>query len=207
MTGDQLLEALALGEQRHLEFKADGSLVDALYRARVIRAVIGMANRRDGGTVILGVDDSDPPSSCGMSTANVIAWTHFDNVADQLSAYADPGITFVIAKVQAARGTFVILKVDPFRDIPVICKKAYEKTGGDKVLRRGALYVRASEGKIETREVDNVTEMRTLIDLASEKRLQLHIQMTARAGGVIAPRVPPTGATPDRFAAELGDLA
>ena len=209
MTPDDLVEALALGERRHIEFKEDGSLGDGHYVARVVRAVLGMANRRDGGAVVLGVDDENPASSSGMTSANGAAWSHFDDVADQVAKYADPGVDFAIGVVNLEGATFVVVQVEEFREVPVICKKAYAAPTpkGEKViLRRGALYVRPSAGKIETREIANVTEMRTLVDLAAEKRLEAHIAMTARAGGVIS-SAPSQPTAADLFAAELGDLA
>lgn len=207
MTEVQLLEAFARGEQRHIEFKADGPLSDADYRARVIRAMLGMANRRDGGSVVLGVDDKDPTSSSGMSGPNVVAWTKFDDVADQVARYADPSIEFTITTVVSGAGTYVVLDVEEFREVPVLCKKAYHRPGGDTILRHGALYVRSSAGRIETREVSNPTEMRALIELASEKRLRGHIEMTARAGGVIVTTKEGQPVDVDVFNAELGDLA
>lgn len=142
-----------------------------------------------------------------MTGPNVASWTNFDNVADQVARYADPGVEFSIATVDAGEATFVILEVKEFRDVPVICKKGYDRPGGDTVLRQGAVYARASGGKIETREVFNVTEMRTLIELASEKRLRVHIEMTSRAGGIITTVNPGSPADVDLFEAELGDLA
>ena len=49
--------------------------------------------------------------------------------------------------------------------------------------------------------------MRTLVYLASEKRLRAHIEMTSRAGGAIVVTQPYTPTDADQYTAELGDLA
>jgi predicted HTH transcriptional regulator len=151
ITSEQLQTILAFGsEQRGVEFKASGSLKDAHYRARVVRAVLGMANRRDGGLVVLGVNDGDPPSSTGLTHDLVAEWTKYDDVADQIDRYADPGVEFSVESVPCGTKSFVAIQVHEFLDQPVICQKAYQPDGGQLVLRRGAVYIRSSTGKIET---------------------------------------------------------
>ncbi len=47
---------IALGyETRGTEFKGPGASSDTGFMAIVIRAVLGMSNRRDGGKIIVGV--------------------------------------------------------------------------------------------------------------------------------------------------------
>ena len=65
MTEQDFESLLALGHETNgVEFKGRGSRSDSAFLAGVIRAVLGMANRRDGGLVILGVE-SDPLESGG----------------------------------------------------------------------------------------------------------------------------------------------
>lgn len=173
ITDKQLQTILAFGsEQRGVEFKRSGSLQNAAYRARVIRAILGMANRRDGGLVILGVDDDDPLGSAGVDASIVAEWTVYDDVADQVARYADPGIEFLLAVVIRESSSFVVVEVHEFQDHPVICKMPCQSENGQVILRRGAIYIRPTTGKIETREIANSVEMRELLDLAREKRLR-----------------------------------
>jgi predicted HTH transcriptional regulator len=131
VTESELREILNYGaEQRGVEFKAAGDLCDGNYRARVVRAVLGMANRRDGGRVILGVDDGDPANSVGVSQAQAESWTTFDDVADQISKYADPMVEFSSSQVQFDGNQFVVIDVDEFREVPVLCKREYQANGG-----------------------------------------------------------------------------
>lgn len=158
---------------------------------------------------MLGVNDRDPVASVGMSPSTLAEWLKYDDVADQISRYADPGVAFVTSAVDLDDGDkkFVVIEVDEFSDIPVICKKALDGPKGKPILRAGATYVRSGDGKIESRDISNVNDARRLLDLAAEKRLRHHISMTSRAGGLISSAAEAEMAARDRFASELGDLA
>jgi hypothetical protein len=53
-----------------------------------------MANRRDGGVVIIGVDETGSGLiPVGLNTADLSTW-QYDDVADSLAAYADPSVSF-----------------------------------------------------------------------------------------------------------------
>lgn len=57
ITQQDVEDSLRLGrESRAFEVKAPGSMTDSQYVARVARAVMAMANLRDGGQVCLGID-------------------------------------------------------------------------------------------------------------------------------------------------------
>jgi len=47
-------------ELRGFELKGPGSREDAHFFAKVTRAALGLANLRDGGHVIVGIDEVDP---------------------------------------------------------------------------------------------------------------------------------------------------
>ena len=93
MTDDEFAEILALGhETRGVEFKPPGPLSDRALGARVVRAVLGMANRRDGGLVIIGVEDNDDEiNAVGVGEADLVTW-NYDDIADRLAVYADPSV-------------------------------------------------------------------------------------------------------------------
>ena len=59
MTDEEFAQLLALSHEiSGVEFKGPGARSDRRLFARVVRAALGMANRRDGGTVVIGVEDT-----------------------------------------------------------------------------------------------------------------------------------------------------
>ncbi len=73
----------------------------------------------------------------GLSESDLDTWT-YDNMANQIARYADPSVSFELEPKAYNGNSYVVLEVEEFSDIPVLCKRAY-----DNVLRYGACYVRS----------------------------------------------------------------
>jgi hypothetical protein len=174
------VEAILTGgrELRHFEVKGPGSRADTQLVVKVIRAGLSMGNLRDGGYVLLGLDDWRlAEMQPGLTEEHVTSWMSFDDVARKLSGYSDPPLVFDLAKLALSNGACVVLmEVSEFIDVPHICARQY-----DGALRKGALYVR-SRGAAETVEVSDPVEMREVIDLATEKTLRRFVETAKRAG-------------------------
>jgi len=191
--------AIAFGrERRHTEFKGPGRRTDKAFLAKVVRAVLGLANTPDGGVVIIGVeDDGTKLTPTGLSKSEAATWG-YDDLHASLANYADPFVECEVAPLKLDDCTFVVIEVREFGEIPVLCKKDLGDT-----LRRGALYVRR-RGKIETVEVPSHVEMREVIERAAEIRARNILAAAARVGLAHEPPDVPTAA--ERFAAEAQDL-
>jgi hypothetical protein len=164
-------------ELRGLELKGPGSRADKHFLAKVVRAGLSMGNLRDGGHVVIGIEDTDPAALLpGLSDEDLASWLAYDEVARAMANYADPPLQFEIAQVELASGaTVAVIEVFEFADIPHLCARSY-----DSVLREGALYVRPRRMP-ETSEVASSVEMRDVIELATEKRLRSYVETAERA--------------------------
>ncbi len=92
MTDEEFAAILTSGQETAgIEFKGPGRLSNNRLAAQVVKAVLGMSNRRDGGTVIIGVKDDGEP--IGLNDDDLSTWV-YDHVADQIAAHADPSVTF-----------------------------------------------------------------------------------------------------------------
>jgi predicted HTH transcriptional regulator len=215
MTPDELQDAIALGrEQRGVEFKGPGQRDDNDFMAKVTRAILGMANKEDGGEVVIGVEDQQSVLTLvGLSPAALATWK-FDEVQSFLSNYVDPFVDIEVAPVTVGSLTAVVVTVRPFVESPVLCKKDYipskssdetDQTGATPsknskktpTLQAGALYIRG-RGKIETVRASTHTQMREVLDRAAEA--------TARRLIAISRRIQPGPTDADRFAEEAKDL-
>lgn len=189
---DEELEALL--EPRHetngLEFKGPGKRTDKAFLAKVVRAVLGMANRRQGGDVIIGVRDS-PVEPDSLTDDQAKTWT-YDDTAASVNEYARPSVNFKLEHKLFKGHKLVIIQVQEFAEIPILCVKDYH---GDKkalpILRRGACYVR-SRHKPETSEIPAEEEMRELLELAVDKGLRKFVARAQKAGMSLGDSVPPT---------------
>lgn len=184
------------GEQPGVEFKCAGSIADKPFVARVVRAVLGMSNRGNGGHVIVGVDDDhNIISPTGVSPDQLTMWS-FDRLSDIVAVYADPMARFQLQKLTHDNKVFVVLDVAEFDDVPVLCRRDY----GD-ILKEGALYVR-SRRKPETVAVRSVQDLRDVLFLALKKQLAKFYSLTTAAG--LSPVATPSD--DDLFEAQTAEL-
>lgn len=201
MTDEEFAQIMSLAHEiRGVEFKGPGSSSDRRLFAQVVKAMLGMANRRDGGRVVIGVEDlGSVLNPIGLDTGQLATW-NYDHVADRVAVYADPGVVFDLEIKEYNGRSYVVIQVEEFADVPVLCKRAY-----DDVLRDGACYVRPRR-KPETTEIPTYADMRDLLDLATEKAVRRLLAQAQRAGLAVPPDVVTTATDQERFDQQLGDL-
>ncbi|MGP0064695.1 MAG: helix-turn-helix domain-containing protein [Isosphaeraceae bacterium] len=189
MTEQEFESLLTRGyETDGVEFKGSWFRTDRLFLARVVRAILGMANRRDGGRVILGVEESTNLEPVGLSDGQAESWLHYDDLSATVNEYASPCVRFEPRLHTLWGKKFVIIRVHQFDDIPILCAKDYNEPGkAAPVLRRGACYVRARH-KPETSEIPSEEEMRELLELAIDIGVRKFVTRAQQAG--LFPTIP-----------------
>lgn len=176
---DDVEQLLSVGnESPSFEVKGPGSLADKAFVAKVARAAMAMANRRDGGVVCIGVDETMMTQMLpGLDAAQAVEWAGYDNVAAALARYADPAVVFTLDSYELSSNARVaVLDVAEFDIVPHVCKKTFP---GE--LQDGMTYVRP-RGKPESVPVPNSAEMRALLDLATAKGVREFIRVAGGAG-------------------------
>ncbi|MEW2011121.1 ATP-binding protein [Microbacterium sp. NPDC078814] len=194
---EQLAAIIEVGyEQRGVEFKAAGDRTDRAFLATVARAVLALSNQRDGGHVIIGLsEDGVDADGTGLSDEQLGQWLSFDDVTDQINAYADPPV-----RIQLGRGRLpndravAIIEVAEFSEIPTLSKKDYPQ----RIVAK-QLYTR-SLAKPESSISMTQNELREVIALATEKQLARFLE-TAQRAGVRLGQAEATGAR-DEFEAQ-----
>jgi predicted HTH transcriptional regulator len=182
VTEQEFETLLAIGhETEGVEFKGRGRRTNSELMASTIRAMPGMANRRDGGVVILGVDSATLEVD-GFEEDEAKNWLVYDELAASVNEYATPSITFDVDALSVRETKIIIIQVHGFEDVPILCRRDFQgQRKGKSVLRRGACYVR-SRHKPETAEIRSEEEMRELLDLAIDKGVRKFVTRAQRAG-------------------------
>ena len=201
MTDEEFAQIMKLRhELRGVEFKGPGPVSNRRLVAQVVKAILGMSNRRDGGKVIIGVEDNQGElNPVGLSESDLAGW-NYDAVADQVARYADPGATFTLEINEYDGNGYIVLMVEEFSDIPVLCKRSY-----DNVLRDGACYVRTRR-KPETYEIPTQADMRDLLDLAIDKGVSKFLNRAQRVGLSFPSTVASPVTDQERFDEQLRDV-
>jgi hypothetical protein len=162
-------------EIRSVEFKGPGSVNDPEFVAKVARAALALANQRDGGSIIIGVDESDEARS-GLTAEQLVEWLDYDTVADKLNKFADPPLRFDRAGRQLPGGQdVVVVQVAEFDDIPVLAARDFPRH-----IQRGHLYTRSFR-KPESSATHTQNELRAVLELATQKQVAKFMSLAAAA--------------------------
>ena len=150
-------------EERNLEYKGDINWDDGLIRAKLTKTILGMSNIRDGGTIVIGVQEKNEIfEPIGISDTNFETFKQ-DDISSFVNEYADPFVEVSLNRVELKDKKYVVIQIEEFSELPVICKK-----DGVQGLFRGEIYTRPRR-KNETVKVPSQVEMREIVDMAVEK--------------------------------------
>jgi len=185
-------------EERNIEFKTSTPWNDKSFKAKIAKSILGMANIRDGGWIVIGKvrQPDDTHEAVGMTQTDYESYSS-DLLKDFVKNYAAPHVEISLEKPEYAQKKFVVIRVEEFDDVPVICKKDC----GD-VLHQGRIYTR-SHGKPETIEVPSYPEMREIITMATEKEIRHFYERISRSGATVKPIKPDDK---ESFDKQLGGL-
>ena len=124
MTEQEFESLMARGyETNGVEFKGSRDRTDKLFLAKVVRAVLGMANRRDGGLVILGVEESPKLDPVGLSVEQAESWLNYDDLSASVNEYASPSVRFEPELKNFWGRRFVFIRVHEFDEIPILVRE------------------------------------------------------------------------------------
>jgi hypothetical protein len=185
-------------EERHVEFKRTMNWSDVGTKSKVVKSSMAMANLRDGGFIVFGIerqtDDSYIP--VGMRPEDYNSFKQ-DEVSMEVNNYADPFVELTVQKVDRDNKLFAIIQIRKFLDMPIVCKR-----DGAERLRNGAIYVRPRR-KCETAELPSQVDLREVLELAVEKKIRSFYSQIERVGARLAI---PEDRDARAFAEQLGEL-
>jgi predicted HTH transcriptional regulator len=187
-------------ETQGIEFKGPMSWASTATQSKVIRAALAMANRRDGGLLIFGLE---PPTEPGPHRLVGLAdeeWRSFtqDGVSAVVNSHVVPHLEVLVDHVVVEGHKLVLVTISEFSDYPAICSRDVV-VNGRTIVRRGGLYCR-SRRMAESTEVQSPDDMRDIIDLAVAKGLERYFRLRS-----IETESGPSSAT-EQFDSQLGEL-
>ncbi|QJD96140.1 ATP-binding protein [Mucilaginibacter robiniae] len=160
---EQLIEVQT--ETQNLDFKADMPWNPQ----DMAKDFIAMANVRDGGTIVIGVNEvGDSFIGTGVSAANIKTYST-DIMRDKLARYMDPLPDFrVFTPLDLRDRKYVVIKISPFKDVPVI-----SRTDIQGKLKGQTIYYRNTNKRVESAPVANSNDLRDIIEAAAVKMMQI----------------------------------
>ena len=172
---EQVVAALeTCHESRGIEFKRSATWNNL--RDHIARTAMAMSNLRDGGTIIIGIDESQASPVCEGIQPQDLATYDDVTVNDWINTFASPTLRISLVRVPYEGREFLALNVPEFESTPTVCRRQREPT-----FRAGQIYIRPN-GKPESRMVRDASEMHDLLELAAEKRARRFLEMASRLG-------------------------
>ncbi len=189
MDTDELEQRLEGGQETQ-SFEVKGSM--PWDHKSLAKDILAMSNVRDGGTILIGVED-DTFDRQGV-TPDVRETYKIDIMRDQMTQYADPHVDFSVSYPTDREGReYVAIRVAPFREIPVICRRDSKDTV------KGTIYYRGTDRRIESAAVSNSYDMRDIVTVAAMRTRKRLEELGAITGPVV-------GELKQRLDEELGGL-
>lgn len=179
-----------------MEFKKSVPWGRGEFKFRIVRSVLAFSNVRDGGAIIIGVKEIDDGFELtGIKKHHLDSYDE-DEIRAKVATYADP---YARCRLEVHRddadNQYAVIDIEQFDTVPVICAQ-----DGPCNLYEGVIYTRTRRIP-ESAPVPSQTEMREILDMATEAQLRRHYERQQRIGAR------PSGPSDaERFAEELRNL-
>lgn len=158
------LKIEAQTETPNLDYKADMAWDVTSFA----KDIIAMSNQRDACYIIIGIKEQGTGYIReGVCEVNRKTYK-VDLMKDQLMSYTDPAVDIQVFFFQdKEEKDYVVIKVAPFKDVPIISRK--EVPGK---LKANTLYYRNTNKRVESAPISNSNDFRELIEMAAVKLMQ-----------------------------------
>ena len=123
MNEQALVDLIQYGrEERNLEYKGHENWSDINTKTKIVKSVLGMSNIRDGGAIVIGVEqDGETFRPVGLTQDERDSFTQ-DGLSAYISEFADPYVEVTVTHVNLDQGDLVVIQVNEFAELPVICQ-------------------------------------------------------------------------------------
>jgi predicted HTH transcriptional regulator len=179
MAQSEFESLLDLGrEDRYLEFKGPEPWDNLKHK--IAKTAMAMSNLPGGGYIVVGMTETSDGTLKRTGVPDSIRLSFVaDDVAAYINRYADPYVRIELSTPTVKDANYVYIRVHEFDEVPVVCGRNGGEGGTS--LRQGAIYCRATRIP-ETVEVPSQTEMREILELATDKGVRKFIQRANAAG-------------------------
>lgn len=160
-------------ESRRIEFKPSftwNDLRSSALKEKIIQTILGFANTRDGGDIIIGISErrnSQTPQLLGLDGDQFKSFK-YDKLKQVVDSFASAAVNFSILEASKGNNQFVVVRVSEFDESPIVCKKNGKNT---RFLRQGDIYCRSRTGAPATVRSTDI-ELREIIELAVDKQIR-----------------------------------
>ncbi len=158
-------------ENDSVDAKGPMAFSDAVEKAGLAKDIAAFANSNDGGWLVIGKKQTGSGQFTlkGLSLDQAASF-ETTAVAQWVNNRFAPEIQLECRRVEHDGKTFIVIRINEFGDVPVICTKRCDNPGNSKkpILDVGCIYIRGRNA--ESKPLQTQDEFRRLIGTATKKR-------------------------------------
>jgi predicted HTH transcriptional regulator len=192
-------------ESRSLDYKSAIVFdLGALDGAKALKHIVAMGNSRDGGYLLIGVNDQTHNPE-PLDQAQLDTWDQ-TRVVQALARHSAPPPVIEIHRGRLESGeTLVAIRVQEFGDQPTVCTRDL-RVGDVVVMREGALYIRTDAA--QSKQITSEPELRELLGRAYIRRADRLLYDVKALIDAHVPSEPPTDVATfrDRVIADFDEM-
>jgi hypothetical protein len=203
ISDNRIRELIALGtESRNVDYKGPFSWAAAGKdeKVKIVKDVLAFANARDGGLILVGVDDA----TCQYVGLSDDEFSSFDQTKfnDFVHIYTEPKHTCNVYRRGLDGKKIVLIEIPEFTDVPIVCKQEAPSSADPHklLLRRATLYKRTDRATSEA--IDDADELRELLNRALLRRQD---ELMNAINRIINPQLQPTPLARPQYVAEAAE--
>lgn len=162
---ERVRELIRLGNENvNLDYKGPFAWNEASAdeKCDIAKDVLAFANARDGGVILIGVDDKTGELE-GLTEEQAASFdqTKFN---DFVHKYTDPRHTVGVQRLVVDGKRVVIIDIPEFADVPILCARDANSSSNPKklILRNACLYKRTEKASSEP--IEDADSMRELLN-------------------------------------------
>jgi hypothetical protein len=165
ITDQRIQQLISLGnENRNLDYKGSFSwlAVGRDEKVGIAKDVLAFANTRDGGVILVGVDDKTGLLR-GLTEDQFASFdqTRFN---DFIHSYTEPKHTCFVCRREIGGSRIVAVVIPEFAEVPILCKQSVQSVTNPRevLLRKAGLYKRTDKATSEL--IEDADELRELLN-------------------------------------------
>ena len=164
-------------ENLNLEFKASFDFEKNEWaRERLIRSILAISNTRNGGYVVIGVEENSDKtfSFNGIEEEHLTIFkSKLEDLKSKIESFSSSPVNYGIGigkyEVEEEEKDIMLITIIEFILNPLICRKNGKHK--NKILEEGAIYVRTLKDKPSSIKLTNPIDIQDFLERASDKQI------------------------------------
>jgi len=158
-------------ESLNTEFKATFDFnTNVWMREKLIRSIFAMSNTRDGGFIVIGIEEKTDKilNFTGIKDEHLLTFKG-DDLKAKVESFSSSSVNYEMGVGSYKGDNYIVVSITEFPVSPIICRRNGEHK--DKILEEGAMYVRTLKDKPSSVKLSNPVDVQDFIDRVADKQI------------------------------------